>query len=420
MMRILAFLLLTFVFSGTLFSQALVEWRGLNRAGHYPDQDLLKTWPEKGPQLLLEVKEIGNGYSSAVVSGNSLIVTGRKDSLDVVSAYEMNGKKKWETVYGSAWSRTYPETRCTPTIEDNRIYLVSGMGQVGCVDAVSGKLIWTIDANKDYKGEPHRWGIAESVAVSDKAVFYVTGGEETSVIALDKINGQLLWKTKSLGGMRAYASSSIIEKAGMRILLAQTANDLMAVNTENGEILWNFNLVPYHTGQSGVGGNTNTPLYYNNEIFITSGYDHPALMLSLAADGRSVSLKWTNADFDNHMGGVVKVGDNIFGSNWVGNGGGNWMCVDWNSGKTMYETKWFNKGSIISADGLLYCYEEKTGNLALVKPSTEKFEVISSFKVNQGEGPHWAHPAICDDKLLVRHGESLMVYNLREEVPKVN
>ena len=413
-MKILISILLTFIFFGTLFSQDLVEWRGLNRTGHYPDQNLLKSWPEKGPQTLLELKDVGNGYSTPVVYENIIYITGRKDTLDVVSAYELNGNKKWETVYGSAWSRTYPETRCTPTIEKNRIYLVSGMGQVGCVDAASGKLIWTVDANKDFNGEPHRWGIAESVVVSEKAVFYVTGGEETSVVALDKTNGHLLWKTKSLGGTRAYASSLMIEKAGMKILLAQTANDLMGINIKNGEILWNFNLVQYHTGQSGVGGNTNTPLYENNEIFITSGYDHPAIMLSLASDGRSVSLNWTNADFDNHIGGVVKVGEGIFGSNWVGNGGGNWMCVDWNSGKTLYETKWFNKGSIVSADGLLYCYEEKTGNLALVKPSPDKFEVISSFKVDQGEGPHWAHPAIYDGKLLVRHGESLMVYELRK------
>lgn len=412
-MRIFTILILAFVFSGTLYSQDLVEWRGIDRTGHYSDHNLLKFWPEGGPQLKLELKEIGNGYSSAVVTGNTIFVTGRKDTLDVVSAYELNGTKKWETTYGRAWSRTYPETRCTPTIENNRIYLVSGMGQVACVDAVSGKLTWSVDANTDYKGEPHRWGVAESPVVSDRAVFYVTGGEETSVVALDKTNGKLLWKTKSLGGTRAYASSVIIEKGGLSMLLAQTANDLLAVNTENGEILWNFNLVKYHPGQTGIGGNTNTPLYDNNEIFITSGYDHLALMLSLADDGRSVLLKWTNADFDNHIGGVVKVGDNIFGSNWVGNGGGNWMCVDWNSGKTMYETKWFNKGSIIFADGLLYCYEEKTGNLALVNPNPEKFEVISSFKVDGGEGPHWAHPSIYNGQLLVRHGESLMVYEIK-------
>jgi outer membrane protein assembly factor BamB len=401
------------LFTGNLFSQDIVEWRGTNRSGVYPDQNLLKSWPVNGPQLILELKDIGSGYSSAVIYKNNIYVCGKKDTLDVVSSYDMKGKKNWENVYGRAWTRTYPETRCTPTIENNMIYLVSGMGQVGCVDAVTGKLIWTVDANTDYKGEPLKWGIAESVAISDKAVFYVTGGEETSVIALNKIDGKLIWKTKSLGGTRAYASSVIIEKAGLRLLLAQTAKDLMAINIENGEIIWTYNLVQYHTGESGIGANTNTPLFYNDEIFITSGYDHPAIMLSLAADGRSVSLKWTNPDFDNHIGGVVKVGDYVFGSNWIDNGGGNWMCVDWNTGKTRYETNWFNKGSIISADGLLYCYEEKKGNLALAKPNSDKFEIISSFKVNKGTGPHWAHPTIYDGKLLVRHGESLMIYNLK-------
>src|SRR5665648_240567 len=412
-MRILIIALLSIIYSGTIFSQDMVQWRGPNRSGIYPDKNLLKSWPENGPPLVLELKDIGTGYSSPVICKNSIYVTGRKDTMDVVSSYEMNGTKKWETAYGRAWNKSFPETRCTPTIENDRIYLVSGMGEVCCVDAVSGERIWSVDAQTKYKGEPHRWGIAESVAISDKAVFYVTGGEETSVIALDKADGKLLWETKSLGGTRAYASSLIVEKAGLQILLAQTANDLIAVNLENGEIIWSFNLMKYHTGETGKGGNTNTPLFYNNEIFITSGYDHPAIMLSLAADGRSVSLRWTNPDFDNHLGGVVKVGEYIYGSNWKNNANGNWICVDWNTGKTRYETKWFNKGSVISADGLLYCYEEKSGNLALVKPNPEKFDVVSSFKIEKGEGPHWAHPTIYDGKLLVRHGEYLSVYNLK-------
>ena len=414
MTKILTFLLFTFIFSGNLFAQDLVEWRGPNRSGIYPDQNLLKSWPENGPSLLLELNDIGNGYSSPVVYNNTIYVTGRKDTLDIISAYEMNGKKKWETAYGRAWARTFPETRCTPTIENNQIYLASGMGQVVCVDAVAGKLLWTVDAQTVYKGEPHRWGISESVAISYKAVFYVTGGEETSVIALNKANGKLLWKTKSLGGVRAYASSVIIEKAGLKLLLAQTANDLMAIDTESGEIIWSFNLVQYHSGQTGTGANTNTPLYYNNQIFITSGYDHPAILLNLADDGRSVSVKSTNPDFDNHIGGVVKVGNGVFGSNWTNNTNGNWICMDWYTGKTMYETKWINKGSIISADRMLYCYEEKSGNLALVKPNPEKFEIVSSFKIEKGTGPHWAHPAIFDGKLFVRHGEVLMVYDLKK------
>ncbi len=412
-MRRLTFLLLTFIFCGNLFPQDVVEWRGTNRTGIYPDINLLKSWPENGPQLLLELKDIGKGFSSPVIYKNTIYVCGNRDTMDVVSSYEMNGKKNWETVFGRSWKQAFPENRCTPTIENNCIYIVSGMGQVACVDAVSGKLIWTIDAQTEFKGAPHSWGIAESLAISDKAVFYVTGGEETSVIALDKLNGKVLWKTKSLGGTRAYASSVIIEKAGLHLLLAQTAKDLMAINIENGEIVWTFNIIQYHTGSIGVGANTNTPLYYNNEIFITSGYNHPAIMLSLADDGRSVLLKWTNPDFDNFIGGVVKVGDYLFGSNWLNDNAGNWMCVDWKTGKTMYETKWFNNGPIISADGLLYCYEIKHGNLALVKPNPDKFEIVSSFRIKKGEGPHLAHPTIYDGKLLVRHGEYLAVYNLR-------
>ena len=412
-MRILIFLMLTFLLSGTLASQEIVEWRGPNRTGIYPDKALLKVWPKDGPQLLLELKNIGNGYSSAVIAKNTIYVCGRKDSLDMVSSYDLNGKKNWETSYGRSWNRTFPDTRCTPTIENNRIYLVSGMGEVSCVDAVTGKLSWTVDAQTEFKGEPNKWGVAESAVVSDKAVFCVTGGEETSVIALSKTDGKLIWKTKSLGGTSAYATSVIIEKAGLRLLLAQTANDLIAINIENGDIVWNFNLMKYHTGEMGKGANTNTPLFYNDEILITSGYDHPAIMLSLSTDGRSVSLKWTNPDFDNHLGGVVKVGDYIYGSNWLNNNTGNWMCVEWETGKTRYETKWLSKGPIISADGLLYCYEEKSGNLALVKPNPEKFDVVSSFKISKGEGPHWAHPSIYDGKLLVRHGDYLMVYNLK-------
>ena len=166
-MKLQIFLLIFFI-AGNLFAQDLVEWRGPNRTGIYPDQNLLKSWPENGPSLLLELNDIGNGYSSPVVYKNTIYVTGRKDTLDVISAYEINGTKKWETPYGQAWSRTYPETRCTPTIENNRIYLISGMGEVVCIEAASGKIMWTVDANKIYNGEPHRWGVAESPAVSDR------------------------------------------------------------------------------------------------------------------------------------------------------------------------------------------------------------------------------------------------------------
>jgi hypothetical protein len=137
------------------------------------------------------------------------------------------------------------------------------------------------------------------------------------------------------------------------------------------------------------------------------------MMFSLAADGRSVSLKWKNDTLDCHLGGVVRIDGAIYGSNWQNNAKGRWASLDWESGKLNWETEWYNKGSIIAADGLLYLYEEKSGNVALVHPGKDRLNAISSFRVSEGEGLYWAHPAIYSGLLFIRHGNVLKVYNLK-------
>lgn len=410
-MRVIFFI--TFcVLTQFIFAQNIVQWRGPERSGIYPDKGLLTQWPENGPGLVLEIDSLGDGYSSAVVYNDIIYVTGTGDSIDFITAIDASGNKRWKKQYGKAWFRSYSDNRCTPTIENNRIYLASGMGEVVCLNAITGEQFWSVDAQSEFKGEFQNWGIAESVLLTDRAAIYTTGGEETSVVAFDKINGKLLWKSKSLGGARAYASPSLINYKGQQIILAQTARDLIGLHPENGEILWSYNLIQYHTHRMGVGAQANTALFHNNEIFVTSGYDHPGTMFSLDSEGKSVSLKWKNDTLDCHFGGVVMFDGKLFGSNWANNSGGNWVCLDWKTGKTLYEHKWNNKGAIIAADGMLYCYEEKSGNIGLVRPSSEKFDLISSFKIEKGSGPHWAHPTIYNRKLYVRHGNALMVYNI--------
>lgn len=397
-----------------VFGQEIAQWRGPSRDGIFPGKDLLKKWPEAGPRLILQIGDIGKGYSEPVVYKDVIYVTGiKKDTMDMVSAYDSSGKLLWEQVYGHAWPNTYPDSRGTPTIQNDKIYLISGMGSLCCLDARNGNILWSQDAQNQFKGETHRWGIAESVLLTDQAAIYVTGGEETSVVAFDKTTGKLLWKAKSLGGTRAYASPSLIERNGMRIILALTANDLIGINALNGDILWNFNLIQFHLGESGKGSNTNTPIYHDGEIFVTSGYDHPATMFSLSEDGHSVSLKWKNDTMDTHLGGIVLIDGNLYGTNWQNNAKGQWVSLNWKTGKTNWVKDWFTKGSIISADGMLYCYEEKGGNVALVQPDASDFKIISTFKVESGEGPYWAHPAIYDGKLYLRHGNILLIYNIK-------
>ena len=241
---------------------------------------------------------------------------------------------------------------------------------------------------------------------------FTTGGKKNTMVALNKSDGSLVWKTKSLGGAKSYASPVLINHNGIALILTQTSENLIAINPENGEINWHYNLIRFHLHEQGVGANTNVPLYHEGFIFVTSGYNHPGIKLALSSNGKSVTEIWKNDTIDTHHGGVVLVNGNLYGSNWQNNAKGRWTSVNWDTGKTNWETDWYNKGSTVIADGMLYIYEEKSGHVALLEPSPEKMKIISTFKVADGEGPHWAHPAIYDRKLFIRHGNVLLVYNI--------
>ena len=212
----LIFSILMFFICTLSFSQEIAQWRGPARDGIYPEKGLMKKWPENGPELKLKIEGFGKGYAQPVIYKDKIYISGLlKDSLDVISCYKMTGELIWSKPYGRAWANSYPEVRSTPTIE-NRIYMVSGSGAVVCLDASDGNILWQEEAHKNFHGEYSKWGIAESVLLTDKAALYTTGGKETSVVAFDKLTGKLLWKTKSLGGPRAYASPILIDWAGKK------------------------------------------------------------------------------------------------------------------------------------------------------------------------------------------------------------
>lgn len=413
-MKFILFLL--FIFSTpALFSQEIIEFRGVGRTGHFNETGLLKQWPEAGPQLILKIEAIGKGYSHPILVHDTIFVTGIKhDTLDVLSAYNFKGELLWETPYGRSWTKSYTDSRSTPTFENGKLYVSSGTGQVNCIDAKTGKIIWQVDAIKKYNGEIYVHGDAENPLLVNDLVVFTTGGSENTMVALRKSDGTLVWKTKSLGGAKSYASPVLIQHNETPVILAQTSENLVAIHPGNGEIYWHYNLIRFHLHEQGVGANANPPLYFNGEIFVTSGYNHPGIKLALSPDGKSVTEVWKNDTIDTHHGGVVLTDGNIYGANWQNNTKGRWASVNWKTGKTNWETEWYNKGSTVFADGMLYIYEEKSGNIALVDPSPEKMKIVSTFKVTDGDGPHWAHPAIYNGKLFVRHGNALMVYDIKK------
>lgn len=161
--------------------------------------------------------------------------------------------------------------------------------------------------------------------------------------------------------------------------------------------------------------NTITPLFDDGMIYITGGYDHAGVMFRLSENGDTITRVWIDTVLDCHHGGVVKVGNYIYGSNWIDNSRGKWCCLEWTTGKLMYESEWFTKGAIIAAGNMLFCLDEKKGNMGMVRATPEKFDVVSSFRVPMGRGPFWAHPVIHNGKLLLRHGDALMIYDISEK-----
>jgi outer membrane protein assembly factor BamB len=409
-------IILTVIFctaSATTAYCQLNEWRGPDRSGIYNETGLLKKWPAGGPALLWEAEKMGDGYSSPTVTDDAVYVTGRRDSSDVLTALSPDGKKKWETVYGKAWMTNHTGSRCTPTFYNGNIFLISGSGDIVCVGS-DGKIKWSKNHYSLYESAPIKFGISESPLVVDNMVIASPGGKKASLVAFNINNGNVVWETEPLNQEPQYVNPKLIEHAGKKIVVTVMGKDIVAVNIKDGKILWKVNYAAINGATGDVRMNhAITPLYRDGYILIANGYKWVALKLKLSADGNSVDVAWENRNFDPQLGGVVLLGNNLYGTNHTSNPSDSWVCVDWITGKTLWTKKWYARGSVVSADDMLYLFEEKSGHVALVKPDTSKLDIVSEFQITKGEGPFWAHPVINNGRLYIRHGDALMVFNIR-------
>ena len=395
-------------------AQKISDWRPENRTGVSAETGLLKSWPAEGPTLLWSNSELTKGNSSVSFGINSIYTTGTKvkDSVDALYALDLHGKMLWQTEIGRAWNESFPESRATPTVEGDKVYTCSGLGDIACIDGTNGKLIWSYKASEINKGTYGNWGIAESLLIDGDKLYFSAGGPETMTIALDKTTGNVIWKSASLNDKPGYVSPILIENAGKKMIVNVSLGHVFAVDASNGEILWKVAHLKSRPGRDLI--MCVTPLYHNGMVYVTGGYDIGGMMVKIGNDGKSADVAWTDSILDVHHGGVVLVDGYIYGSNWLNNSNGNWCCIDWNTGKKMWEEHWNCKGSIISAEGLLYIYDEKKGNVGLLKSNPEKFDLVSSFQVTQGvSGPFWAHPVIHNGVLYLRHNNALMAYDIR-------
>jgi len=389
------------------------QFRGPNRDGKSRETGLLKKWPEAGPKLLWSVEGLGTGFSSIAIADGYVYTAGMvgNDKKGILFAYDLDGNPKWQKFYGPEWSSSHKGTRTTPTVDGDRVYVMSGYGNLVCFDAKTGDRRWEVDTLKRFDGKNIKWGIAESVLIFDNKLICTPGGRDATVVALDKITAETIWTTKGLSETSAYCSPVVIERNGKRLIATMVQKSIVLIDPENGKVLYR---IP-HIGKHFI--SAVSPVYKDDLIYGTTGYGVGGEMYELSPDPNSYTQRWTDKNLDCHHGGLVFLDGNIHGSNHTGQGGnkGSWICLELATGKVKHQAKLVGKGSVIFADGMLYCYGE-SGMVGLVKPTPTGYEMVSSFKVTKGTEEHWAHPAISNGRLYIRHGDALMVYDIRAKL----
>lgn len=383
-------------------AQEIAQWRGPNRNGIYNETGLLKAWPSQGPEMIWHFDELGDGHTSAAVTESAVYTSGMVDDKGFVYAFDHSGKLLWKTEYGTEWTQNWNGVRSTPLIYKDKIYVYSSFGKLLCLDAKKGNIVWQTNVLENYDGQNITWGVTENLLIDGDKLFCTAGGKDANVVAFNKDNGELIWKSPGKGEKSAYNSPCLISLPNRKILVTMTERSILGIDVSNGKLLWSQPQVNKYAIHP------NTAIFKDGYLLCFTGYGTGSTMLKLSADGSSITEVWKNAAFDPYLGGAVVLNGKIYG---MGHQNKNLVSLDWNTGNIIYSNPGLAPGNIISADGLLYCYSE-SGNIALVDPKADGFNVVSSFKVPYGANQHWSHLVIHNKRLYVRHGTSLMVYNI--------
>jgi len=381
------------------------RFHGPNGQNISPDTTLLRKWPEGGPRLLWTAEGIGHGFSGVTVAAGLIYTDGNVDGYTVITALDMNGRVRWRAKNGKAWTRLHAGSRGTPTIDGSRLYHESPLGDVVCLDAKTGRRIWGLNIVEKFEGKPQAWALAESLLVDGDRVICCPGGSRASMVALHAETGQTLWTAPGTGDKAAYASAISAEYRGLRMILIMTSMGLIGVKADTGELLFRFVHSPEHHA------NPVMPIYHDGHVFITSGYGVGSRLLKIDVEGSKASVRqvWHTEVLDNHHGGVVLLDGHLYGASHRGQ----WICLEWGSGRTMHTARGVGKGSLTCADGMLYVLSER-GAVGLVGPAPSGHEVVSRFRLPRGgKGPSWAHPVVCGARLYIRHSDRLFAYDVR-------
>jgi outer membrane protein assembly factor BamB len=418
------FLLLCFVSINSTYSQDWPQYLGPGRNSVSAEKGILRSWPEKGPEVLWSAS-IGIGFGGPVIKDGKIYLLDRDDKVgDKLRCFDLsNGKELWNFGYDAPGSVQFPGSRSVPAIDGNRIYSCGPYGDLYCIDINTHKPVWNKNVWKDYGGgEIPRWAITQCPTVYGDLLIVASQAPQAGVVAYEKLTGKLKWATPSLGPV-GYVSPEIVKvgKESHVVMITASAGrgasasggKVIGIDPLTGKVLWE-----YTNWQCGipVPGALDAG---EGRVLITGGYQAGAAMLKIEkkADGSyNVKELYKNPDFGAHTQPPVLVNGYFYAQYTTNERKDGLVCmsmdgqIKWKTGRTPL----FDKGGIILADGLLLS-TDGSSKLYLIEPDPAAFKPIATSELLKGEtgdkkplNQNWAPLALSNGKLLIRDQSSLV------------
>ena len=380
------------------------QWQGPDRTRSSKETGLLKEWPAAGPTVVWTSTGLGTGYGSMAIAGDRVYfqaAVGRNSG--VVALNRADGKAVWAKGIGPALGNDQGSgPRGTPTVDGDRLYALTENGDLACLD-LGGNILWQRNVVRDFRGRQTRWLISESPLVDGPHVVVSPGGPGASMVKLDKMTGATVWTSKDLSDPPGYSSAIVADVDGVRTYMTFTASAGVGVRASDGKLLFRYSNAANRVA------NIATPIFSNNQVFFTSGYDTGGGLLNLTAQEGEIKTKqvYFTREMKNHHGGVVLVDGYLYGFN-----DSILTCLDFATGKRMWRDRSVGKGSVTYADGHLYIQSENN-KVALAEATPAAYREKGRFDIPDKGHMSWAHPVISDGRLYVRNQDTVLAYDIK-------
>ena len=400
------------------------QWRGAARDGRSSDTGLLTSWPEGGPPLAWRASGFGGGFSSVAVAGERIYTMGDlQDAQYVIAAKRSDGKQLWKTKVAPAWKSKYLGPRSTPTVDGDRVYVVTTEGDVYCLAAATGEVNWKRNLPTDFGARmmryenTHEWKFSESPLVDGNQLIVTPGVPGAVLVALDKKSGKDIWRAKmpklGEGGDDGAGYSSVVvsNAGGIRQYVQFVGRGVIGVEAKTGRFLWGYNRIANRTA------NIATPIIDGDYVFASSGYDTGSVLLRVTRKEdtfQAEEVYWLDHNtMQNHHGGVILHEGYLYTG--TGHNKGFPLSVEMATGKVAWgpeRNKGRDSAALSYADGHLY-FRYQDGLMVLVEAAPEGYRERGSFTIPDVVLQSWPHPVIVDGRLYLREQDDLFCYDLR-------